>query len=329
MISIIMPAKNAALFLKSCLDSILSQSFQHWELLAVDDHSSDNTYKILQQYSKADRRIKYLQNKGFGIIEALQTGYQASVGEHVTRMDADDLMPVNKLQVMNESLMRATRPTVVTGKVKYISEGVLGEGFIKYQDWLNLQIDQNKQYQEIYKECVIPSPCWMTTRKSFEYCGGFNSTTYPEDYDLCFRFYQQGLVINGLDKVLHIWRDHELRASKTDRNYAENSFLSLKVKYFKKIDFDPRRQLLLWGAGKKGKKLAALLAQNDIPFIWACNNTNKIGHTTHSHVMQDIDKVFTKEIPMQAIIAIADPGAQQEIKSMLQDKHKIEAFWFS
>ena len=236
MVSIIMPAKNAALFLKSCLDSIIGQSFQDWELLVVDDHSKDNSYNILQQYSQEDSRIKCLQNKGFGIIAALQTGYLESIGEYITRMDADDIMVVDKLKLMMASLKKATKPTVVAGKVKYISDGVLGEGFLKYQDWLNLQIDQNNQYKEIYKECVIPSPCWMTTRVNFELCGGFDSSIYPEDYDLCFRFYQNRLAIMGVDEVLHLWRDHADRASRTDKHYAENSFLSLKFKYFLLLD---------------------------------------------------------------------------------------------
>ncbi len=328
MVSIIMPAKNAALFLPYCLDSIINQSYKNWELLVVNDHSTDNTFEILKQYNRKDSRIKVLQNRGNGIIAALQTAYLASTGEYITRMDADDIMVVDKLKLMTASLKKATEPTVVTGKVRYISEGELGDGFVKYQDWLNNQIIQNNQFKEIYKECVIPSPNWMTTRVNFESCGGFEPNIYPEDYDLCFRFYQNRLVVMGIDEVLHLWRDHVDRASRTDEHYAENSFLSLKIKYFLLLDYNPKLPLLLWGAGKKGKKLAELLTENEVPFIWACNNVNKIGHTILKQEMQDIDKVLAKEVPMHAIIAIANPAAQQEIKSGLKDNHGIEPFWF-
>jgi len=72
LISIVMPAKNTALFLAECLDSILLQSATNWELLVVDDNSTDTTFSILENYAQKDNRVQIFKNKGSGIIDALR-----------------------------------------------------------------------------------------------------------------------------------------------------------------------------------------------------------------------------------------------------------------
>ena len=70
-ISVLIPFKNTAAYLPECIDSILNQTFSDWEAIFVDDHSIDNSAIIVQNYAKNDSRIKYLKNKGSGIINAL------------------------------------------------------------------------------------------------------------------------------------------------------------------------------------------------------------------------------------------------------------------
>ena len=77
--------------------------------------------------------------------------------------------------------------------------------------------------------------------------------------------------------VLHYWRDYSTRASRTDDHYAENHFLELKIDYFLELNYDTSRPLTIWGAGQKGKKVAKLLKQKGINFIWICDNPKKIG----------------------------------------------------
>ena len=67
-----MPAKNTALFLAECFDSILLQSTTNWELLVVEDNSTDITFSILEDYRKQDKRIHVFKNTGNGIFDALR-----------------------------------------------------------------------------------------------------------------------------------------------------------------------------------------------------------------------------------------------------------------
>lgn len=321
-----MPCKNAAAFLHQTLDSILNQSYPNWELIVIDDHSTDNSFEILNHYAKKYSNIKVLTNQGNGIIDALQTAYNESIGQLITRMDADDLMTPDKLLLMIDTLVINGKGNVATGLVKYFSESELGDGYKKYEKWLNGLTQSNTNYSEIYKECSIPSPCWMVWKEDFENCGGFNSDIYPEDYDLAFRFYQNNLKVIGIHQILHYWRDHTNRTSRNDTKYADNNFIELKTKYFIKIDYQPKKKLILWGAGKKGKQIANLLIQQNISFDWICNTQNKIGHNIYSKQLLDASQKHFDNC--QVIVAVANTTEQNEIKNRLKTGFKTESYYF-
>ena len=322
-----MPAKNAEKHLAECLDSIIKQTYTNWELLVVNDNSTDSTEGILKEYIDKEFRIVYFNNNGNGIIDALKLAYKNSKGNCISRMDSDDIMPENKLELMQEALVKNPN-SLVTGYIKYISDNELKAGYIYYQNWLNNLVDTNSHYKEIYKECVIPSPCWMVKKDIFEKCEAFNSETYPEDYDLTFRFYKNNISIISLKKELHIWRDHQERASRNDDNYSDNSFLDIKIKYFLKIDYNKNKTLVLWGASKRAKNTARLLQKNNIQFVWSCNNPNKINHKIYDVLMQDVDYTFKNENLYQTIITVANKNHQKNITDFLKNNLNIEAFWF-
>lgn len=328
MISIIMPVKNAMPYLTECLQSIINQTFQNWELIAINDNSNDDSSHTLIKFSQFDKRINVFENDGNGIISALKTGYKHSNGKYITRMDADDLMPTYKLEKMYSTLIKFPKTTLVTGYVKYFSENGIGPGFDRYEKWLNKLVDNNLHHKEIYKECVIPSPCWLTTREAFEIAGGFDSNIYPEDYDLTFRFHLSGIKFVGIKDTLHLWRDHQKRTSRTHEHYAVNSFLHLKISYFLKLNYNSDKKLVVWGAGKKGKVIARLLIENDIQFEWVCNNPNKIGISLLGKTWRDSKNWFKKSENYQCICIVSKPQDQELIKKQITLHTNIESFWF-
>jgi len=326
-ISIIMPFKNTAEFLEECLDSILGQSEESWELLAVNDGSTDESVSIVSNYAKKDSRIRVMENKGEGIIEALQTGYSNSSGAFITRMDSDDIMASTKLECLIGLLNQQGLGFVATGLVHYFSSsGVLGEGYYKYQQWLNGLTQKGENFQEIYKECAIPSPCWMLHRPDFEAIGGFGSNVYPEDYELAFRMYSKGLKVIPTDQVIHHWRDYSTRTSRTHIHYADNGFIQLKTQSFLQIDYDPSGQLILWGAGKKAKAMAKILQSKGCSFHWVCNNPKKIGKEIYGKILTHYATLpFVKS--QQHLVSVASPSAQQYFKKLFTH-HKAESYFF-
>ncbi len=318
--------RNAMPYLNECIDSIKNQSLLNWELVVVNDHSTDNSLEVMKNYALNDERIRVFNATGKGIIEALQQAYEHTSGQFITRMDADDIMPPNKLKLFREKLYHLPQ-VVVTGKIKYIGEN-LREGYLKYEAWMNGLMKKHSHYQEIYRECVVPSPAWMIERELFESVGGFSEHTYPEDYDLTLRFYEHKVPIVAVQEVVHIWRDYQERTSRNDPHYAFNAFEELKTRYFLKIDYQKDKTLVLWGGGKKGKNIALLLQKHHIDFIWACNNQKKIGQEIYHQTMFDIDSVFNTDQSFQAIIAVAQPEEQTLIKKTLLTLPHVDAFWF-
>ncbi|MGB5228395.1 MAG: glycosyltransferase family 2 protein [Eudoraea sp.] len=330
LISILIPFKNTSIYLKECMDSIVSQSYQNWEVLAIDDHSVDNSRAVVEEYSLRDSRIIVHSNQGDGIISALRTAYNLSNGELLTRMDSDDIMNSKKLEIMASSLEKHGKGHIAVGGVRYFSDRGVGNGYMRYEKWLNKLTAKGVNFSEIYKECVIPSPCWMVHKIDLEECGAFEPNIYPEDYDLTFRFYERGLQCIPCNEILHKWRDYDTRTSRTSEHYAQNYFLQLKLYYFLKLHHDHRRPLTVWGAGDKGKSLARELLQQNIPFYWLCDNPKKIGKNIYGQELRHFNYLHKLEKP-QSIVTVANEEAQKMITnffSNLGQSSMVDYFFF-
>ncbi len=315
--SILMPVYNAMPFLVDCLDSVLAQDVSDWELWAVDDHSTDDSRGVLTDYAARDGRIRWYPNPGKGIVPALRSAFRQSGGGLVTRMDADDLMMPGKLRCLRDALRRHPhRRAVATGGVRYFGDQTLGEGYRRYADWLNGLALHGRHYLEIYRECTIPSPCWMTWRENLSACAAFREDIYPEDYELAFRFRAAGLEVLACPDLLHAWRDHPERSSRTQAVYRDPTFLPFKVSWFLRADHRPDRPLVLWGAGRKGKQVAALLAGRNIPFAWVCDNPRKFGQYIAGVQLQSPDGLRELSRP-QVVVTVAARGAGDLIRQWL------------
>lgn len=329
LVSILIPFKNTAPYVAECLESILAQTYTHWEILAVNDHSTDSSKKIVENFAKNDVRILLCQNQGNGIIHALRTAYSRCQGQLITRMDSDDIMTPDRLQTMVQALQDHGEGHVAVGQVKYFSNRGISDGYDRYAKWLNGLTSTGSNYSEIYKECVIPSPCWMVHRSDFDACGGFKSNRYPEDYDLTFRFYEQRLSVIPCRKVLLHWRDYDSRTSRNSEHYAQNYFLDIKLFYFLKLNYDSSRPLVVWGAGFKGKKIAQSLLVENISFHWICDNPHKIGKEIYGQEMLPFQKL-ADIYGAQSIITVANEDAQREIRTYLAHRqmHPMRDYFF-
>jgi glycosyltransferase involved in cell wall biosynthesis len=323
LVSILFPFRNTAVFLKECVDSILKQSFPNWELLAVDDHSDDSSCDVLESYARTDKRIRVFKNDGRGIIPALRTAFKNSSGSLITRMDSDDIMHPEKLQVLVSYLLKEGRGHIAIGLVKYFSEEGISDGYERYETWLNNLSRDGNNFSNLYTECVIPSPCFMVHRDDLNHAGAFNEDRYPEDYDLTFRLYRAGFKCIPCDKVIHFWRDYPERTSRNSEHYAANYFLDIKIHYFLKLNWDPEKKLVIWGAGWKGKQIAKELLSRNIPFHWICNNPGKAGHSIYGVTMKEVSYLDSIS-GSQSIITVANRNSQEEIRSHFALKQGIE-----
>ncbi len=331
MISILLPVFNAAPFLAECLDSILRQTETAWRLYAVNDFSTDGSGDILAAYAQKDPRIRVFKNQEKGIIPALRLAFSHADGAYITRMDADDVMRDHKLASLKSVLQE--KRGVATGFVEYFrfdpdsgDRTPVREGYAQYERWLNGLTDRADNWSEIYKECPIPSPCWMVRRADLVACGAFNPDRYPEDYDLAFRFYQDGLSVLPVRDVLHEWRDHPQRTSRIDPRYADNRFLDLKLYWFVKQDRDYSVPLYLWGAGQKGKWISRSLREQNVAFRWLTDNPKKTRQIIQE-VMIEGSEVLQESGRFQVIVCVAAPVEQAKIRSRL-NALEAQSFFF-
>jgi glycosyltransferase involved in cell wall biosynthesis len=317
LVSILTPFKNTEAYLADCITSILQQTYSHWELIIIDDASTDASYELVNAFAEKDPRVKLFKNTGNGIIDALRLALKHSKGQFITRMDSDDVMLPNKLAVLVHNLKTFGEKHVAIGLVSYFSADGVGEGYKSYETWLNNLTKSGRNYDEIYKECVIPSPCWMVYKNDLMACDAFNPNLYPEDYDLTFRFYKHRYTCIPCDKVLHKWRDYSTRTSRTHVHYAQNHFTALKLHHFLAIDYKTEKTLTIWGAGTKGKIMANILIEKNIPFEWICDNPKKIGKAIYGKTLMEF-QALSKLKNTQSIITVANKTAQKEIRQYLE-----------
>ena len=100
LISVIVPAYNAEQYIAQCIDNLLCQTYKNLEIIVVDDGSTDNTSRVLQQYPK----VKYIYQPNSGVSVARNAGIEAASGEFIHFMDADDLLNLEFYEKMYEAI---------------------------------------------------------------------------------------------------------------------------------------------------------------------------------------------------------------------------------
>jgi hypothetical protein len=169
----------------------------------------------------------------------------------------------------------------------------------------------------------------MAYREDLNACGAFSSDRYPEDYDLCFRFYEGRVTCLPSEHVLHYWRDYDHRTSRTSPHYAQNYFLDLKLHHFLRLDRVTTRPLVVWAAGFKGKTIARNLKAAGHHFYWLCDNPKKIGRKIYGVPLQHYTVLDQLENP-QSIITVANAEAQASIRKHLYllGQQSMQDFFF-
>lgn len=123
-VSIIVPVYNAEKYLRRCIDSILSQSFEHFELLLVDDGSTDSSGVICDEYATKDNRVRVFHKTNGGVSSARNLGIVKSCGEWVAFVDADDRLLKDALNILMNKSASGT-DLVICGYEIYNEDGEL------------------------------------------------------------------------------------------------------------------------------------------------------------------------------------------------------------
>ncbi len=259
LVSIIMPVYNAGDYLVEAIESIRNQTYKHWELLCVDDGSTDESWKILKKYKKKDDRIRiYRFPKNKGLAYALNTAITKIRGQFVARMDADDISLPQRLEKQRKYLEENKEIVAVGTQVKLIDNN---GHFIGYKTFPQ---NPQKLYQMMMTMMAIQHPTLMTYSKLIKKCRYENHTT-AEDVSMFFKLLQYGKFSNTKE-VLFKYRVR--KNSNSLKNPKKTFYLTLKsrIKAVLKWNYHPTIKGILINFCQF--LLISLLPNNLIIFIY-------------------------------------------------------------
>lgn len=161
-VSVVIPVYNSAKYLHECVDSVLAQSFSDWEVVAVDDGSSDDSPAILDEYAAKDSRIHVIHKPNGGVSAARNDGLDAAIGEYVLFVDSDDYLEQDALRLAYEEAIRVNADVVVTGHWNWRENSVETEHYFFSKDFVTRSSEEiaSMQRMVLYKGySLYPSDC--------------------------------------------------------------------------------------------------------------------------------------------------------------------------
>lgn len=220
-VSIVLPTYNGEKYIKYSIESILNQSFRDWELIVVDDCSTDNTKSIVEKYSAIDSRIRLLHNEVNKKLPAsLNIGFREAKGEYFTWTSDDNIYQQDAISEMVSVLdNNCSIPMVVSNMVNIDEDGnEFGEKRVFDMDTF------------VISNSV--GACFLYRRSVMEKVGNYDEQFFlAEDYEYWMRIYKECGVFAHIDKVLYQYRVHGNSLS-TRREGVILKTNELRIKYF-------------------------------------------------------------------------------------------------
>lgn len=330
-VSVLLPVRDAAPWLEPCLRSLRRQTLRDFEVVAVDDGSSDGSLRILQEWAERDPRLHVISTPPRGLVAALNTGLAACRAPLVARMDADDAAHPERLELQLSVLERDPKVDVVACGVRHVPVHRVGEGLRRYEAWLNGLQDHEAVLRERFVESPIAHPAAVVRRRSLEEVGGWRDPGWPEDYDLWLRLAQSGAVFAKVPRVLYFWRDHGRRLTRRHARYTKEAFLRAKAHFLARGPLRHAARTVVWGAGPTGRRLARALEREGVkPAAFVDIDPRLRGRTRRGVPVLDPEELPAWLVSGAVVLAaVASRGAREAIRSRLAAMGLVEGtdFW--
>ncbi|GAA3571791.1 glycosyltransferase family 2 protein [Snuella lapsa] len=243
LVSVIIPSYNSAHFISEAIDSILEQTYGEWELIVVDDGSTDALESVVRPYIAKDARISMVVKANGGLGSARNFGIRHAKGTYILPLDADDRFAPTFIEKAVAQFIN--RPDL---KVVYCEAVYFGA---KQGRWLL------KDYS--YKDLLVSNMIFasaMYKKADYERVGGYDEQILYEDWDYWLRLLQDGGTVCKLPEVLFYYRQHQdgslmnalnkkgaLHSAGLERIYAKNAASFIEV-YGNPIEIELKRQKL-------------------------------------------------------------------------------------
>ncbi len=220
-VSIVLPIYNGEEHIGQAIESILGQSFTDFELIVVNDCSTDNTLEIVQQYAHKDKRIVVVNNEVNKRLPAsLNEGFKRARGDYYTWTSDDNAYMENAIKCMHDEL--EAKPNV--GLVYCDTRLIDAEGSVLRD---NLYPEPTSL---VMKNCI--GACFMYRRTIAEMVGEYDVNMFlAEDYDYWMRIYQKSQIAH-IGEIQYLYRIHDKSLSATRAQQVKEQTVKLWMKYF-------------------------------------------------------------------------------------------------
>jgi glycosyltransferase involved in cell wall biosynthesis len=197
-VSVLLPVYNGDRYLAEAIESILAQSFREFELLIINDGSTDRSRQVLERYAAQDDRIRLIHRENRGLIETLNEMLGLARGEFLARMDADDISLSDRFALQVKFLQQNPDYVCVGGAYDLIDPQ--GRSVLH-----SVMPEANPEIQQalLSGQTIINHPCAMIRRSALQRIGGYDEAMRTvEDLDMLLRLGEIGLLANLPDTVL-------------------------------------------------------------------------------------------------------------------------------
>jgi glycosyltransferase involved in cell wall biosynthesis len=323
----LLPAFDAAATLPACLASIRRQTFTDWECVVVDDGSRDDTPDILAAAAAEDDRILPVRTPHRGLVAALTTGLARCRGAFVARMDADDIMHRRRLATQARALVAAPALAGVGCRVRLFPRAALGDGWRRYERWLNAVDAPERVRAEAFVECPIAHPTLMVRRAVLERFG-YRDAGWPEDYDLVLRLLAAREQLHVVPERLLAWRHHPDRVTANAATCSLERITACKAAFLADGLLAGSDDYVLWGFGGTGRALhRALLAHGKRPSHVVEVHAGRLGNVIHGAPVIPWERLAG--LPRRPVVAsVVGIRPRQQIRAALAGLGMVETVDF-
>ena len=316
-ISVLLPCYNAQATLADALESIRSQTFEDWELIVVDDGSTDDSLAIARGLAREDGRVRVHATPHGGIVKALVAASAEARAPFLARMDADDLAHAERLAKQMQCMADDARIGICGTQVR-MTGGPIGYGRRRYERWINALVAHEDMMRGLFVECPIPHPTFLLRREAFDQVGGYQDRGWAEDYDLCMRLFGAGVRFGKVAEPLLDWTESPARLSMTSPRYSPERFRALKRHYLFRTYLRGHDRFYQWGAGEVGKRWLREWPERR-PEAVVDIHPRKIGRTIHGTPV-----IAPDDLPGPGhgyvVVAVGAANARDDIRAKMRPR---------
>jgi GT2 family glycosyltransferase len=324
-VSVLLPVRNAAGTVERAVETIRAQTFRDWELIAVDDASTDDTPRVLAALAAREPRLRLMRGEGKGLVAALRTGLSACQAPLVARMDADDEALPRRLEASVAALRADPELAAVGTQVEiFRDDRPVSPNMEHYARWLNSLTTPERLHRERFVESPLCHPSATVRRSALEEVGGYDEGDLPEDYQLWLKLLRAGWKLTCVPEVLFRWRDHADRLTRMDPRYGEERFIAAKARHLARGPLAQGRTCIVWGAGRTGLTLMRKLRQEGVTVRQLLEvNPAKIGARIEGIPVAAWSSLGPPG-GTHLLVAVGAKGAREEIRGALASRGWIE-----